>query len=67
MELAVHMKNKKTCKERIKKVEGKDASPENWSCKDLHYGSNWSWIGTEPFANVKDTVKHIGNGYYEKI
>lgn len=39
MELAVHMKNNKTGEQRIKKVIGKDASLENWECKDFYYGS----------------------------
>lgn len=65
MELAVHMKNKKTGEERIKKVEGKDASLGNWTCKDFHYGSDWSWTGTGPWHNVKDKVTHIGRGYYQ--
>ena len=60
MELAVHMKNKKTGEERIKKVIGENASMENWTCKDFHYGSDWIWIGTEPFKNVADEVEHIG-------
>ena len=66
MELAVHMKNNKTGKERIKKVIGENASMGNWTCKDFHYGSNWSWTGTEPFKNVVDNVEHIGRGYYKK-
>lgn len=66
MELAVHMKNNKTGEERIKKVIGENASMENWSCKDFHYGSDWVWTGTEPFKNVADDVEHIGRGYYKK-
>lgn len=56
MELAVHMKNNKTGEERIKKVIGENASMENWTCNDFHYGSDWSWTGTEPFKNVADDV-----------
>ena len=67
MELAVHMKNEKTGEQRIKKVIGKDASLENWECKDFYYGSEWRWTGTEPFVNIADKVKHIGRGYYKKI
>lgn len=67
MELAVHMKNKNTGEERIKKVDGTDASLDNWECKDFYYGSAWQWTGTEPFKNVSDKVKHIGRGYYRKI
>ena len=66
MELAIHMKNRNTGVERIKKVVGKDASIENWSCKDFFYGSSWEWSGTEPFANVCSQVKHVGHGYYRK-
>ena len=66
MELAVHMKNDKTGEERIKKVIGENASMENWTCKDFHYGSDWSWTGTEPFKNVASNVEHIGRGYYKK-
>lgn len=66
MELAVHMKNDKTGEERIKKVEGENASPENWHCKDFYYKSEWTWTGTEPFKNVADDVEHIGRGYYRK-
>lgn len=63
MELAVHMKNKKTGEERIKKVTGENAF---WNCKDFHYRSDWVWTGTEPFKNVADNVEHIGRGYYKK-
>ena len=66
MELAVHMKNNQTGQERIKKVIGKNASMENWSCHDFYHGSPWSWTGTEPFSNIADTVVHIGRGYYRK-
>ena len=66
MELAAHMKNDKTGEERIKKVIGENASMENWTCKDFHYGSDWSWTGTEPFKNIASNVKHIGRGYYKK-
>lgn len=66
MELAIHMKNKKTGEERIKKTNGKDASPENWSCKDFYCGSDWTWTGTESWKNVSDSVEHIGRGYYKK-
>ena len=38
----------------------------NWTCKDFHYGSDWSWTGTEPFKNLADNVKHIGRGRYKK-
>lgn len=65
MELAIHMKNHTTNEERIKKVIGKNASLENWTCNDFHYGSDWEWIGTEPWTNVSDSVKHIGRGYYK--
>lgn len=65
MELAVYMKNNKTGEERVKKVVGKNASMENWTCKDFYYGSNWNWIGTEPFKNIADKVKYIGRGYYK--
>lgn len=41
MELAVHMKNKKTGEEKIKKVIGENASMGNWTCRDFHYGSDW--------------------------
>ena len=66
MELAVHMKNNKTGEERIKKTNGENASPENWSCKDFHYGSEWTWTGTEPWKNVANSVEHIGRGYYKR-
>lgn len=66
MELAVHMKNVQTAEERIKKVVGKDASLGNWHCKDFFYGSKWSWKGTEPWKNVEEKVKTLGNGYYKK-
>lgn len=65
MELAVHMKNKKTGEERVKKVIGKNASAGNWECNDFHYGSVWVWTGTEPWHNVADKVKHTGRGYYK--
>lgn len=67
MELAIHMKNNKTGEERIKKANGKDASPENWSCKDFYYGSDWTWTGTETWNNVSDSVEHIGRGYYKRM
>ena len=66
MELAVHMKNRKTGEERIKKVNGKNASVQNWHCKDFHYESDWVWTGTEPFHNVIDSVEHTGRGYYRR-
>lgn len=67
IELAVHMKNDRTGEVRIKKTKGKNASPQNWSCKDFYYGSEWSWTGTEPWKNVADAVEHIGRGYYRKV
>lgn len=66
MELAVHMRNDKTGEQRIKKVIGENASLGNWDCKDLYYGSDWTWMGTEPWTNVSDDVKHIGRGYYKR-
>ena len=66
MELAVHMRNRKTGERRIKKTTGKDASLENWNCKDFHYGSEWVWMATEPWVNIANNVKHIGRGYYVK-
>lgn len=67
MELAVHMKNRKTGDERIKKVVGKSASMGDWTCKDFFYGSEWCWTGTEPFKNVAENVRNIGHGYYKKV
>ena len=46
MELAIHMKNNKTGEERIKKANGKDASPGTYYCKDFYYRSDWTWTGT---------------------
>ncbi len=66
MELAVHMKNRKTGEERVKKVIGQNASAGNWECDDFYHGSDWVWTGTEPFHNVADSVKHIGRGYYRQ-
>lgn len=53
MELAVHMINKVTNEKRIKKVQGVDSS-NHVPVKDFYYGSDWVWIGTEPFKNVAD-------------
>lgn len=64
MEFAVHMKNYKTSEERIKKVIADNVC--NATTKDFYYGSNWKWTGSEPWNNVSDNVKHIGNGYYRK-
>ena len=66
MELAVHMKNVKTNEERIKKVNGVNAS-DHESVKDFYYWSELVWTGTEPFKNVSDKVEHTGRGYYRKI
>lgn len=30
-------------------------------------GEEWMWKGTEPFHNVSENVKHIGNGFYVKL
>ena len=65
MELAVHMKNIKTGEQIIKKVNGVDAS-DHEPVKDFYYGSDWVWIGTEPFKNIENDVVHIGRGYYKK-
>ena len=65
MELAVHMINKVTNEKRIKKVQGVDSS-NHVPVKDFYYGSDWVWIGTEPFKNVADDIEHIGRGYYRK-
>ncbi len=63
-EFAVHMKNDKTNEERIKKVEAENVNRA--TCKDFYYGSDWRWTGSEPWHNVCDKVKPIGNGYYKK-
>ena len=65
MELAVHMKNKVTNEERIKKVRGVNSSNHD-PVKDFYYGSDWVWTGTEPFKNVADDIEHIGRGYYRE-
>ena len=64
MELAVHMKNRKTGKKRIWKTNGENAS--HWVCKDFFYKSEWEWTGTEPWENVADSVVRVGRGYYRK-
>ena len=66
MDLAVHMRNKKTGEKRIKKIRGADTSIEKWECKDFHHGSDWIWTGTEPFHNVAGEVVHMGRGYYKR-
>ncbi len=63
-EFAVHMKNNKTNEEKIKKVVAD--SVNNATCEDFYYGSDWTWMGSEPWRNVCDEVEHIGNGYYKK-
>ncbi len=65
MELAIHMINNKTGKKRIKKTNGKSTSFPDWNCKDFYYGSDWIWIGTEPWGNVCENVEYIGRGYYK--
>lgn len=65
MDLAVHMKNRKTGEKRIKKVKGENASNHE-PVKDFYYGSDWVWTGTEPFKNIADDVEHISRGYYRK-
>lgn len=64
MDFAVHMKNKKTNEERIKKVTA--ANVNEAICKDFYYGSVWVWTGSEPWHNVSDNIEHIGRGYYKK-
>lgn len=61
---AVHMKNDKTGEQRIKKVIADNVN--NATCSDFYYGSEWTWTGSEPWHNVCNSVKHIGNGYYKK-
>lgn len=63
-EFAVHMKNNKTGERRIKKVIADNINSA--TCKDFYYGSDWTWIGSEPWRNVSDNVEHIGNGYYKR-
>lgn len=63
MELAVHMKNRKTNEKRIKKVKGINSSNHE-PVRDFFYGSDWEWTGTEPFINVAEEVEHIGSSYY---
>lgn len=62
-EFAFHMKNDKTGEKRIKKVKALNSTEAH--CKDVGYGKEWSWTGSEPWHNVSDKVKHIGNGYYK--
>lgn len=65
MEFAIHMRNRRTGKERVKKVVAENADVA--SCSDFGYKSEWEWTGSEPFHNVSEKVEHIGNGYYTKI
>jgi len=62
-EFAFHMKNESTGEKRIKKI--KAACIEEAHCRDVRYGTKWTWIGTGPWTNVVNRVKHIGNGYYK--
>lgn len=62
-EYAFHMKNECTGEKRIKKI--KAVSIEEAHCRDVRYGTKWSWTGTGPWNNVADKVKHVGNGYYK--
>lgn len=63
-EFAVHMKNDKTNEKRIKKVVADNVN--NATCEDFYYGSDWTWIGSEPWHNVCESVEYIGKGYYRK-
>ena len=65
MEFAIHMSNKRTGEKRIKKVIAENI--EAAYCSDFGYYSEWEWTGSEPFHNVAEKVKHIGNGYYIKM
>lgn len=65
MEFALHMRNRRTGKERIKKVVAENVDHAHYS--DFGYKSEWEWTGSEPFHNVSEKVKHIGNGYYVKL
>lgn len=65
MEFAIHMINEKTGEKRIKKVVADNINNAHYS--GFGYKSEWRWEGTEPFHNVSEKVKHIGNGYYIKI
>lgn len=62
-EFAFHMENIQTGERRIKKVKTLDVTQA--FCKDVGYGKEWSWTGSEPWRNVSDHVQHIGNGYYK--
>lgn len=62
-EFAFHMKNSKTNEKRIKKVKATDSTKAH--CRDVKYGTDWFWTGTEPFKNIEDKVYHIGRGYYK--
>jgi len=62
-EFAFHMKNRKTNEEKIKKVKSTDSIKAH--CRDVKYGTDWIWIGTEPFKNIEDKVYHVGIGYYK--
>lgn len=65
MEFALHMRNRKNGKERIKKVIAENIDDAH--CSDFGYESEWEWTGSEPFRNVSEKVKHIGNDYYVKL
>lgn len=65
MEFAVHMRNEKTGEKRIKKVVAENIDGAHWS--GFGYKSEWVWEGTEPFRNISEKVKHIGNGFYVKL
>ena len=65
MEFAIHMRKRKTGKERVKKVVAENVDTAH--CSDFGYKSEWEWTGTEPFHNMANKVKYIGNGYYVKL
>lgn len=65
MEFAIHMRNIRTGKERIKKVISENIDTAH--CSDFGYKSEWEWTGSEPFRNVSGKVKHIGNSYYVRM
>lgn len=63
-EFAVGMKNKYTGDVQYQKVKADDAS--HATSKRFFYGSEWEWIGTEPWHNMADSVVRISGNFYRK-
>lgn len=58
---AVHMKHEKTGEKRIQKISAENVDEATYK-SDCGYGTEWIWIGSEPWHNVEDNVERINKG-----